>query len=486
MGISKQINLYKNEPQICLMKKTIFKIAAFLVISLMAIKVHAQEVKFPESFRSDPSFFKGMKLSEIPKDIQAKYGITKNPGLITDITKAKGALFTANKTGVRAIYLEIWNDPLINKSDCGYEVAQFASVAELEKVLPILKSWFYGAILTVQQYLIVVKSVSSKNAEQNIDKMTAYFQKKLGAKLFLDRKKEVEVEVTVAENYVSNLPPPLPPEPKGNYTSIAIEDLDKHIANNDGLAYMHNKQRKKLAPGKYRASSTSPVFETLAFMLDQDSLLDGDYEYHYAEDYSKSPSKESKLTFDHGVLTSEIVYEKGKLLGSSTYSTSVIREGKDYLITIKTTIKNPNGGDKYIVTVFRNCKPISKITTRLGVSVIKKDFEKKVLEHYNSKGQLTKLQKVGLIEHYDNAGKVTYKDEWINDDHFVYKNGRLSLKEIRVKDKQQYFVTEYDENGKVSKEFSRSIEDGIAIANPDEYESDLTEALLAYYKKKVK
>jgi len=468
------------------MKKLSFKIFTFLFVAITAIEVQAQEIKFPESFHSKGSLFKGMKLAEIPQEIQTKYDITNNPGLITDVAKAKGALFTANTSGVQAIYLEIWKDPTIQKSDCGYEVAQFASASELGKVLPKFKSWFYGAILTVQNYLIVVKCVPSKNAEYNIDKMVTYFQKKLGAKLFLDRKKEVEVRVAVTEKYVSNLSPPLPPEPESNYTRIAIGDLDKRIADNDGLAYMRTKKREKLAPGKYRASSSAPVFETLAFTLDQDSLLDGDYQYHYAEDYSKSPSKESKLTYDHGVLISEIVYEKGELLGSSAYSTSVVKEGNDYLITVKTAIKNPSSGDKEIVTVFRNLKPVSKITTRLGVSVIKKDFEKKVLEHYNYKGQLTKLQKGGLIEYYDNAGKVTYKDEWINDDHSVYKNGRLSLKEIRIKDKQQYLVTEYDENGKVSKEFSRGIEDGIAIANPDEYEEKLTEALLAYYKKKVK
>ena len=469
-----------------LMKKLIFKIFTIILFFLVVIKTWAQEIKFPESFRSDPALFKGMKLAEIPKDIQAKYGITKNPGLIADIAKAKGALFTANKTGVRAIYLEIWNDPMINKSDYGYEVAQFASVAELEKVLPTLKSWFYGAILTVQQYLIVVKSVRSKNAEQSIDKITAYFQKKLGAKLFLDRKKEVEVEVTVAENYVSNLPSPLPPAPKDAPISIELKDLDRGIATTNGLAYMRNKKREKLAPGNYIATNTYPAFETLSFTLDQDSLLHGDYTYHYAEDYSKSPTKESKLTYDHGVLISEIIYANGNLLGSKTNLATVVKEGKDYLITIKTAIKSPNGVDKEVVTGFRNRKPISKITTRLGVSVIKKDFEKNILERYNSKGQLTKLEKPNLTEEYDDTGKVIYKDVWTSGNRNVFKNGKLVRKEIRVKDKEQYLVTAYDENGKVTKEWTEGNEKHAVIADPDEYENDLTEALLAYYKRKVK
>ncbi|MCX3264447.1 hypothetical protein [Pedobacter agri] len=468
------------------MKKRLFKIFTFLFIAIMAIKVQAQELKFPESFRSNSSLFKGMTISEIPKDIQTKYGINKNPGLVTNIAKARGALFTAKTPGVQAIYLEVWKDPTIKNSDCGYEVAQFASVSELEKVLPKFNSWFYGAILTVQNYLIVVKCVSSKNAEQNIDKMVAYFQKRLGAKLFLDRKKEVEVQVPVTENYVSNLPPPLPPEPKENYTSLAIGDLDSRIANKDGLAYMRTKKREKLAPGKYRASSMAPAFESLVFTIDQDSLLHGDYEYHYAEDYSKSPSKESKLTYDHGILTSEIVYKDGKLLGSTSFTPSVVKERNDYLITIKTTTKSPSNGDKEVVSVFRNRKPVSKTTTRFRISVIKKDFEKKVLEHYNSKGQLTEFEKPGLIERYATDGKVNYKDEWINDDHFIYTNGKLTKKEIGVKGKQQYLVTEYDEQGKVTREFSRGIEDSIAIANPDEYEGDLSDALFEYYKKKAK
>jgi len=117
---------------------------------------------------------------------------------------------------------------------------------------------------------------------------------------------------------------------------------------------MRTKKREKLAPGKYRVSIMVPAFENLVFTLDQDSLLHGDYQYHYAEDYSKSPSKESKLTYDHSVLTSEIVYEKGELLASTTFMPSVVKGRNDYLITIKTITKSPNSGDKEVVTVFRN------------------------------------------------------------------------------------------------------------------------------------
>jgi len=467
------------------MKKLLFKIFTCSFLAITAMKVQAQEIKFPESFRSDPSLFKGMRLAEIPIQVQTKYGIYNNPGIITDAPKTRGLLMAGKIPNVKSIYFEIYEDTVETKMDCGFEIAQFSSEVDLNKILPGLDKKNRGvAFLTLKNYLIIVYSDGYKNFGERIDDMIKYFQQKLGAKLFQDRRKEVET--SVADGYVSNLPPPLPPAPESNYKRIAIEDLDKRIANNDGLAYMRTKKREKLAPGKYRASSTSPAFESLVFTLDQDSLLHGDYEYHYAEDYSKSPSEESKMTFDHGVVVSEIVYEKGELLGSSTYTTSVVKDGKDYLITLKTTTINSKGADKEVVTVFRNRKPISKITTRLGVSVIRKDFEKKVLEHYNYKGQLTKLQKGGLIEYYDNAGKVTYKDEWINDDHFVYKNGKLSLKEIGVKGKQQYLVTEYDENGKVTREFWRGVEDYPAIANPDEQEWDLTEALFEYYKKKTK
>lgn len=467
------------------MKKLSFKIFTFLFVAITAIEVQAQEIKFPESFRSDTSLFKGMKIAEIPTQVQTKYGIYNNPGIITDAPKTKGLLMAGKIPNVKSIYFEIYEDTVEAKMDCGFEIAQFSSEVDLNKILPGLDKKNRGvAFLTLKNYLIIVYSDGYKNFGERIDDMIKYFQQKLGAKLFQDRRKEVEVAVT--ENYVSNLPPPLPPEREGNYTHIRIEDLDKRIANYDGLAYMRTKKRQKLAPGKYRASSTAPVFESLVFTLDQDSLLHGDYEYHYAEDYSKSPSKESKLTYDHGVLNSEIVYEKGELLGSSTYSTSVVREGKDYLITIKTAIKNPNGRDKEIVTVFRNRKPVSKITTRLGVSVIKKDFEKNTLERYNNKGQLTKLEKPGLTEEYDNTGKVIYKDIWDNGSRKVFRNGKLRRKEIRVKDKEQYLVTEYDENGEVMKEWLEGNEKHAVIANPDEYEEKLTEALLAYYKKKVK
>ncbi|WP_316807416.1 hypothetical protein [Pedobacter agri] len=467
------------------MKKRLFKIFTFLVVVLLAIKVQAQELKFPESFKVDTTLLKGMELAEIPQDAKANFGIKKNPGLITDPLKTKGLLMSGKLQNVQSVYFEIYKDLVSEKMCFGFEVAKFKSVTEMDEILPKTSRLSASVILlTIKNYLIIIYGPPSTNLGERLDNFTKYFQQKLGAKLVQDRRKDLATAVT--ENYVTNLPPPLPPEPEGNYTSIAIGDLDNRIAKTDGLAYMRTKKREKLAPGKYRASSVAPAFESLVFTIDQDSLLHGDYEYHYAEDYSKSPSKESKLTYDHGVLTSEIVYKKGNLLGSTSFTPSVVKEGNDYLITIKTTTKGPNNGDKEVVTLFRNRKPVSKITTRLGVSVIKKDFEKKVLEHYNNKGQLTKFQKPGLIEHYGADGKVTYKEQWIGDNHFVYINGKLSKKEIGVKGKQQYLVTEYDENEKVIKEFSRGVEEGIAIGNPDEQEWDLTEALFKYYKKKAK
>lgn len=460
--------------------KNKFKLSTLLLL-LIANMALAQKIKFPDSFKADDSLFKGMTISEIPQKYKTMYKLSTNPGVSYQPSQLKGLFRSADFNTVEAIYFEVWRK---GSMDAGFEVAKFPDVKSLNEHTQIKRQRRDEAYLSVANYLIIVHADGYPEQDEWMDILINHFKQKFGAKLLLD-KIRAEKDTAVTENYVTNLPPPLPPGPK-NATQIAIEDLDKRIANDDGLAYMRTKKRVKLAPGNYVATSTYPNFETLVFTLNKDSLLHGDYNYHFADDYSKSPSKESKLTYDNGILVSEIVYKDGKLLGSTTYSTSVIKESNDYLITIKTTTKDPNNGDKEVVTLFRNRKPVSKITTRLGVSVIKKDFEKKVLEHYNSKGQLTKLQKPGLKQLYDNTGKVTYKEEWINDDHFVYKNGKLSLKEIGVKGKQQYLVTEYDENGKVIKEFSRGVEDGIAIANPDEYESNLTEALFEYYKKKAK
>lgn len=456
----------------------------FIIIALAPSKSWAQEIKFPESFRSDPTLFKGMKLAEIPKDIQTKNGIKKNPTIITDVAKTKGALISGGLKGVKSIYMEIWANPANKKLNYGYEVAKFASVVDLDHVKPQLKPWAYGAILTVQKYLIIVKCVGSENSDEYVDRMVSYFQQKLGAKLIQDRLKEAKVAVT--ENYVSNLPPPLPPAPKDTSIAIELKDLERRVATTNGLAYIRNQKSQKLGPGNYRATSTYPVYETLEFAVDQDSLLHGDFLYHYAEDYSKSPSKESKLTYDHGVLTSEIMYANGHLLIAKDYSVAVVKEGEDYLTTVKTSIKKPEKGDKEVVTVFRNRKPISKITTRAGVSVIRKDFEKDYLDEFNNKGQLVRLEKPGLIEKYNSAGELIYKEEWSVGNHTVYKNGKLIKKEIRVKDKEQYLVTEYDESGKVTSERLKGIESNPVIADPDEYEDELTEALFNYYKKKVK
>lgn len=260
----------------------------------MSYNIQAQEIKFPKSFHGDASLFEGMKIAEIPQEAQTKYDIHKNPGLISDASKTKGFLMNGKIKNVKAVYFEIYKDleeEEEEKTSCGFEVAQFDLVDEMEKILPKTDKQSESVILlTLENYLIMVYGPVSNNVGKRLDDMSNYFQKKLGDKLIRDRKREVVT--SVVDDYVSNLPPPLPPEPKNSYTQIAIEDLDKRIANTDGLAYMRTKKREKLTPGKYRATSTYPTFETLSFTLNENSLLHGDYD---DEETSKIIEKLKKL-----------------------------------------------------------------------------------------------------------------------------------------------------------------------------------------------
>lgn len=485
MDILKKINQYKKRPQTGHMNKLTIKIFIFLSIALMAIKVQAQEIKFPESFRAEKSILKGMRFAEIPQQAQTEYGINKNPGLITDASKTKGFLMSGKLQNVQAVYFEIYKDLEDEKMSFCFEVAEFTSVAEMEKILPKTDKQSESVILlTVKNYLIMIYGPSSNYIGNRLDDMAKYFQHKLDAKLIRNRKKDVEI--AFIDGSVSNLPPPPPPEPKNAPISIDLNEVEYAPSYQNGFAYLRNKKRQKFAPGNYRASTTFPDYETLTFTINQDSLLTGTYEYSYAKDFREEPIKETKVIYDNGVKISETHYLNNKFQGSTVSTSTVVKEGKDYLITINTSIKNPSAVDKEIKTVFRNRKPISKITTRLGVSVIRKDFEKNYLDEFNSKGQLTKLEKPGLIEKYNNAGKVTYKEVWIGDNQFVYQKEILRQKKIRVKGKDQYLVTEYDAAGKVIAESSKGIEIYTVVANSDESESEMTEMMFEYYKKLFK
>jgi hypothetical protein len=424
-----------------------------------------------------------MKLAEIPKEIQTKNGIITNPGLINDVAKTKGVLMSGRIPGVQSVYFEMYEDIEEKAMDCGFEIAQFKSDAEMWKILPKGDKMEKGVILlTVQNYLIILTCDRYRNYGERLDTMSVFFRKKLGAKLYLDR--ERDAETAVVDDDRSNFPSQLPPKPKSTSIALDLGDLKGGISKINGMAYMLNKRSEKLMPGAYRATSSPAADEIIEFTIDKDGLLDGDYTYYNAKENSKSQTKESRLTYDHGVLTSEAMYSSGSPLGTKNYSATVVKQEGDYLITIKTSIKIPGKGNKEIVTVFRNRKPISKMTTRPGVSVIRKDFEKDYLDEFDSKGKLVRLQKTGLIEKYNSTGEVIYKEEWFNGGHYIYKNGKLIKKEIPTKDNEQFLVTEYDGDGKVTAE-SKGIEKFPEVPAPEEYENDLTEALLAYYKGKV-
>lgn len=136
-----------------------------------------------------------MKIAEIRQELQTKYDIHKNPGLISDASKTKGFLMSGKIKNVKAVYFEMYEDVEEPKMDCGFEVAQFASVEELNKILPQLdEKWCDGAYLTLENYMIIVSCDGYKNFEERIDNMSTYFQKKLGAKLYQNRRKSKQEE----------------------------------------------------------------------------------------------------------------------------------------------------------------------------------------------------------------------------------------------------------------------------------------------------
>ena len=171
------------------------KLKLLLILLVLPFFGNGQEIKFPESFRGDSLLFKGMQIAEIPQEIKMKYGISENPGLINEPSKTKGLLKSGSIPDAKAVYLEAYEDVEENKMDCGFEIVQFASENELNKILPHLdKKWRDGAFLTVENYLIIVWCDGYKNFEERIDNMIVYFQKKVGARLYQDRQKDKKIK----------------------------------------------------------------------------------------------------------------------------------------------------------------------------------------------------------------------------------------------------------------------------------------------------
>jgi len=244
--------------------------------------------------------------------------------------------------------------------------------------------------------------------------------------------------------------------------------------NEDGKYIVKDSHEIPLDDGLYRVispedSQASYFFSLKNYVLDGTSII-------------RKKDMKIQYLYDNGILVGEKGWKNGQLFKEMSESKSVKKEGKDYIITLTKLSKNSSRDAKdSTVTVFRNQKPILKKRFSDNRLVREKDFVKNYFKEYDFNGKLKKSEESGVHIEYDYEGKERKKELYLKGSYELYKYGILAMKKTFGQD--SITIQTYDEKGNLleTKTEPQSNIVEATIANPDEYERDLTKEQLKYY-----
>lgn len=462
------------------------KTIIYIIVLVAAFTANAKDIQFPKSFACGAKCFPGMELAAIPEAVQLKYGIQKNPDIITNPAATKGLLASGKLPGVMALYFEIYEDVTEPRMDAGFEVAQFATVSDMEKVLSHLDPRNRGmAYLTLDRYLIIVYCDGYKDYAARIDMLIAHFKNTLGATLYQDRRKD-DRNKPAGSALLTSVPDPHIVQPESVFESgfsgdtilLTYNQIKGVREQEDRLSYMADKKYNPMPAGHYKVLDK---FDHYAFFtLTGNGLLHGPASFSGEHKYS-----EAKYEYAHGVLQSEVLLQNGDTFLFRKLSIKVYKDKAENYLTTLTELKR-NYRYQYqdsISTVFRNRKPVLKVRYRNHKLATCKNFETRSFEQYGTNGELEHRYAKDFEEWYDGNGEIKKRETYKDGIHETWENGNLRRRSVYIKAKDRLIVTIYDDHGKVISENSELVTMTPMVANPDEYESDLNEATFQRYKK---
>lgn len=149
------------------------------LIGLFGIYVQSQQIKFPESFRTEKGMFLE-PLRKISPDEPQTRGLIGNPGVVSDSAVLKRFRSDYKEVGIEAIYYEYYGEKTASSA---LHVIKYRTDETFVKAVEELKPSDREAKLIVKPYIIKIGIVEEKNRAQQINKMIKYFERKLKAKL---------------------------------------------------------------------------------------------------------------------------------------------------------------------------------------------------------------------------------------------------------------------------------------------------------------
>lgn len=180
------------------------KYIAIIILSFFAGSALAQkDVRFPGSFKLEPSLLPGYIPATVDQRMR-EAGFTGNPLTTRAAAMKRQACRSCDPNVIEEVYVELYQRKSNKDEDAGVMVIAFATEKQLKASLEMLEAQGNVAYLTAGRYLINAWSDDSRSGQQHLEHMTAWYIKKLGARVYQAKESSDMVAATdVAEPTVA-------------------------------------------------------------------------------------------------------------------------------------------------------------------------------------------------------------------------------------------------------------------------------------------
>lgn len=155
----------------------------FIFVLLISVQTNAQKISFPESFKSTPAIWTGLRLAPIDNKLK-KEGLTSNPLIVTDQKDFGKFTRLQSIQNLMRIYMELYTSTKNDFDDAGVVVFEYKDKPSLQEALPEFFAQGNVAYLMVENYLIQIWSDGTKGSQPMLLAATKYYKLKLGAKVY--------------------------------------------------------------------------------------------------------------------------------------------------------------------------------------------------------------------------------------------------------------------------------------------------------------
>jgi len=207
------------------------KLSVLLLFLVLSPILYAQTITFPESFKAGEKMFPGLSVAKITPKITAETGLVSASG-VSDDSKFIQKIAKPNYpiAMIKSVYYEVYQGKKNKSDDAGVLVLEFNNNTDLDNIVGKLNSQSNYVQLRKDNYLIKIWSDESSNSETTLQRLSTYYQAKIGAVELKNTEISTGIETTNDDALITLISEA---EEENEMSELELEQRAYHLMQND-------------------------------------------------------------------------------------------------------------------------------------------------------------------------------------------------------------------------------------------------------------